>query len=97
MEASVSRNMRIKHLAAAVFRVLCSTEYRSTVGQFCMWISILKMQCSNNLYSKAPFFMMNTVDDSVSQKIRISHLAAEVLGFLIDRIIVGQFYLWIFI
>ena len=79
VETFVSQKMGISHLAAAVFLVYLSAKYSMIGRSLHMWCFNSNTCCLHIKDLQASFFQENTVEASVSQKMRISHLAAAVL------------------
>ena len=76
--ASVSQKMRISHLAAAVHVVYLSPEYSMIVGVY-ICDAPIQTRAVHTQDLQPSIFQVNTVEASVSQKMRISYLAAAVL------------------
>ena len=79
VEASISQKLRISHLAEAVLMVYLTGDCTTILSSLHMWCCNSNTCCSHTKNLQASFFPVNTVEASVSQKMRISHLAAAVL------------------
>ena len=72
-------SLRIDHLAEAVLMVYLTCDCTTIFSSLHMWCWNSNTCCSHTKNLQASFFPVNTVEASVSQKMRISHLAAAVL------------------
>ena len=79
VEASISQKLRISHLAEAVLMVYLTCDCTTILSSLHMWCCNSNTCCSHTKNLQASFFPVNTVEAPVSQKMRISHLAAAVL------------------
>ena len=97
MEASVSQEMRISHLAAAILVVYLSSEYSMIVGVYICDAPIQTRAVLNTKQLQASFFLVDTVEAFVLQKMRIIHLAAAILMVYLpcdSTTILSSLHLW---